>query len=61
MEVEKQYFNPKKFCKAIKDIDGSPIDVGVQKDCDEFFLSFMDTIEGLIKGTKEEKIMNNLI
>jgi hypothetical protein len=26
MEVEKQYFNPKKFCKAFKDIDGSPID-----------------------------------
>jgi ubiquitin carboxyl-terminal hydrolase 9/24 len=27
---------------------------------DEFFKMFMDRIEGLIKGTKEEKIMNNL-
>ena len=26
MEIEKQYFNPKKFCSAFKDIDGSPID-----------------------------------
>ena len=60
MEVEKQYFNPKKFCKAFKDIDGSPIDPMVQKDVDEFFKMFMDRIEGLIKGTKEEKIMNNL-
>ena len=25
-ELEKQYFNPKKFCFAFKDIDGSPID-----------------------------------
>ena len=57
MEVEKQYFNLKKFCKAIKYIDGSPIDVSVQKYCDKFFLSFNDTIEGLIKGTKEDKII----
>ena len=25
-ELEKQYFNPKKFCFSFKDIDGSPID-----------------------------------
>jgi hypothetical protein len=60
MEVEKQYYNPKKFCKAFKDIDGSPIDPYVQKDVDEFFNMLMDRIESLIKGTKEEKIMNNL-
>jgi hypothetical protein len=60
MEVEKQYYNPKKFCKAFKDIDGSPIDPYVQKDVDEFFNMLMDRIENLIKGTKEEKIMNNL-
>lgn len=24
--LEKQYYNPKKFCAAFKDIDGSPID-----------------------------------
>ena len=26
MEIEKEYYNPKKFCFAFKDIDGSPID-----------------------------------
>jgi hypothetical protein len=26
MEGEKQYFNPKKFIKSFKDIDGSPLD-----------------------------------
>ena len=26
MQLEKQYFNPKKFCHAFKDFDGSPID-----------------------------------
>ena len=60
MEVEKQYFNPKKFCKAFKDFDGSPIDVYTQKDVDEFFNMFMDRIESLIKGTNQEKTMNNL-
>jgi hypothetical protein len=32
----------------------------VQKDVDEFFNLLMDRIENLIKGTKEEKIVNNL-
>lgn len=60
MEIEKQYFNPKRFCKAFNDIDGSAIDVYVQKDVDEFFDMFIDRIENLIKGTSQEKTMNNL-
>lgn len=60
MEIEKQYFSPKRFCKAFKDIDGSPIDVYMQKDVDEFFDLLVDRIEGLIKGTNQEKVMNNL-
>ena len=60
MELEKQYFNPKKFCFAFKDIDGSPIDPYIQKDVDEFFNMLIDRIENLIKGTKEEKVMKNL-
>ena len=60
MQLEKQYFNPKKFCHAFKDIDGSPIDPMVQRDVDEFFNMFIDRVEDLIKGTKEEKVMKNL-
>jgi hypothetical protein len=60
MELEKQYYNPKKFCMAFKDIDGTPIDPTVQKDVDEFFNMLIDRIENLTKGTKEEKVMKNL-
>ena len=60
MECEKQYYNPKKFIKSFKDIDGSPLDPFVQKDVDEFFNLFMDRIESLVKGTKAEKVIQNL-
>jgi ubiquitin carboxyl-terminal hydrolase 9/24 len=60
MEIEKQYFNPKKFCGAFKDIDGSPIDPLLQRDVDEFFNMLIDRIENLIKGKKEEKVIKNL-
>ena len=60
MELEKQYYNPKKFCQAFKDIDGTPIDPTVQKDVDEFLIMLIDRIEQLTKGTKEEKVMKNL-
>jgi ubiquitin carboxyl-terminal hydrolase 9/24 len=60
MDLEKQYYNPKKFCEAFKDIDGSPIDPTVQKDVDEFFNPLIEKIETLIKDTKEERIMKNL-
>ena len=45
METEKQYFNPKRFCHAFKDIDGSPMDPMVQRDVDEFFNMLIDRIE----------------
>ena len=60
MEIERQYFNPKKFCRAFKDIDGSPIDPMVQKDVDEFFNMAIDRFEKLVKGQKEEKVIKNL-
>ena len=60
MELEKQYYNPKKFCHAFKDIDGLPIDPRVQKDVDEFFNMLIDRIENLTKGTKEAAQIKNL-
>ncbi len=59
-EIEKQYYNPKKFCGAFKDIDGSPIDPMMQRDVDEFFNMMIDRVENLIKGKKEEKVIKNL-
>lgn len=61
MEIEKQYYNPKRFCSAFKDIDGSPLDPNQQKDVDEFLNTLIDRIENLAKGKKEEKIMKNLL
>lgn len=61
MQLGKQYYNPKKFCGSFKDIDGSPIDPRIQKDVDEFFNMLIDRIENLIKGTKEESVMKNLL
>jgi ubiquitin carboxyl-terminal hydrolase 9/24 len=60
MEIERQYFNPKKFCAAFQDVDGSPIDPMVQKDVDEFFNLAIDRVETLVKGKKEEKVIKNL-
>ena len=57
----KQYYNPKKFCSAFKDIEGNPIDPRIQKDGDEFLIMLIDQIENLIKGTKEEAVMKNLL
>ena len=60
MELEKLFYNPKRLCGALKNMDGSPIDPLVQQDVDEFFNMLIDRIENLIKGTKEEKVMKNL-
>lgn len=49
--VDKEYFSPKKFCLAFKDIDGSSTSFNEQKDAFEFFSLFMDRIEEQIKGT----------
>ena len=60
MELEKQFYNTKRFVSTLKDIDGSPIDPRMQKDVDEFLIMLMDRIEGHMKGTKEETIVKNL-
>lgn len=60
MELEKQFYNPKKFVAALKDIDGSPIDPHSQKDVDEFFIMLMDRLEDTIKGRREEEVVKNL-
>ena len=60
MELEKQFFNTKKFVSSLKDIDGSPIDPRMQKDVDEFLIMLMDRVEGYMKGTKEELSVKNL-
>ena len=57
-ESEKQYFNPKGFCQAFKDWDGQPVNVMDQMDVDEFFNTFTDKLENLIKSTKQQNTIN---
>lgn len=59
-ESEKQYFNPKGFCHAFKDWDGNPTNVFEQMDADEFLNMFLDRLENLVKGTKQQHFIKNL-
>ena len=52
--------NPEHFFKTIKDIDGSDLNPLEQRDADEFLARFFDVIEPQIKGTSEEKKINNI-
>lgn len=54
---EQQYYNPQGFTNAFKDWDGNPTNVLVQMDVDEFFNMFMDKLEFAIKGTPQEKMI----
>ena len=59
-ESQKQFFSPLDFCKANKDYDGKPTDVSVQMDADEFFNMLCEKVESSLKGTNQEKLLNNI-
>ena len=59
--LNKQYYNPKKFCKAFKDFEGNSIDPRVQRDGDEFLAMLIDRVESLTKGTQEETTIKSLL
>ncbi|GAM28546.1 hypothetical protein SAMD00019534_117220 [Acytostelium subglobosum LB1] len=56
-ESEKKSHDPKDFCLAYK-YEGQPINTYVQMDVDEFFNMLFDRLENQLKGTKEEKLLN---
>jgi ubiquitin carboxyl-terminal hydrolase 9/24 len=58
-ESDKQYINPKAFTQSFKDWEGKPINVLEQMDVDEFFNTFMDRLENLLKGHQNEHIIKN--
>ena len=59
LKSEKQYVNPKGFCNAFKDWEGQPTNVLEQMDVEEFFNMFMDRLETAIKGTYQEKTIQD--
>jgi len=58
-QSEQQYYNPQGFTNAFKDWDGNPTNVLIQMDVDEFFNMFMDRLEFAIKGSPQEKMIQD--
>lgn len=54
----KETIDPGFFVGAIKDYDGSPIDVRNQMDVDEFFISLLDTLENQLKELKKHEFLD---
>ena len=54
---DKQYINPRNFARSFKDAEGNEINVVEQMDVDEFFASFMDKVENLLKGDEFEDLV----
>jgi len=52
VHTDQEYFSPKKFCLAFKDLDGNPTSFLEQKDAFEFLSLNLDRIEEQLKGTK---------
>ena len=57
---QKEYYNPKMFCSALKDMDGNATNVLVQQDSQEFLNSFCDKIENHLKETEFKYIINDV-
>ena len=56
-ESDKQYITTKNFAKAFKDQEGNEINVVEQMDVDEFFGSFMDKLENLLKPSPQADLI----
>lgn len=55
---DRQYINPKELCAAFTDWEGNPVNVNEQKDVFEFAITFMDKLEGLLKGSPQEHLIS---
>ena len=58
--IEKEFFSPKKFCLAFKDIDGNPTNFREQKDAFEFLSLLLERLEDKVKKTKHQDFVKNL-
>ena len=60
MNTGSRYHNPEHFFKTIKDIDGSDLNPLEQRDADEFLAHYFEILEPQIKGTSQEKEIQNI-
>lgn len=59
-ESQKQYYDPTGFAFAYKDYDGNPTNVTIQMDVDEFFNILCDKLDNVMKGSFQEKLLQNI-
>lgn len=50
-DVNRNFHDPTHFCANFKNFDGSPVNVMVQMDADEFFNNLLDKLEKELKAT----------
>jgi ubiquitin carboxyl-terminal hydrolase 9/24 len=56
---QKQSISPRGFTKAYKDWEGNPIDPAEQMDAYEFLITFLDKVEGCLKGTSQHQLVHD--
>ena len=54
---ERNDYNPKPFCFAFKEFDGSPTNTGEQKDSQEFLNVLFDRLENALKPTSRKHLV----
>ena len=60
IHIEKEFFSPKRFCLAFKDVDGGPTSFREQKDAFEFFTLFLDRLEERTTKSKGTNFIKEL-
>lgn len=57
---ERSDYNPKEFCFAFKEFDGSPTNTAEQKDAQEFLNLIFDRLENALKPTSRKHLVNGI-
>jgi ubiquitin carboxyl-terminal hydrolase 34 len=58
--TEKQDYSPEDFCTSFKDFEGNAVNVLVQQDAQEFLNMLLDRLEGRLKGTPFQHILEGV-
>ncbi len=59
LSSQRAVYNPRAFTQAFK-MDGRPLNVGEQKDVDEFLTNLLDHVEQELKDTPQAKLVKNM-
>jgi ubiquitin carboxyl-terminal hydrolase 34 len=57
---DRHAYNPKEFCFAFKEFDGTPTRIGEQKDSQEFLNIFCERVESQLKDTSQKDLMRDV-